>query len=83
VDEAEEETKEAEEVGNNNAVAESVASDAVADIAVTELGFAMKTPPDTAGDIDWLVLEVLLLSKVMAKVKDFSIIIVTSRVVVK
>ena len=53
VNENEEEAEEAEGVDDDDAVAESVAGEAVADIVViTELGFAMKTPPDTAEDVD-------------------------------
>ena len=52
VTENEEEAEEAEGVDDDDAVAESVAGEAVADIVITELGFAMKTPPDTAEDVD-------------------------------
>jgi hypothetical protein len=71
-------------VDDDDAVAGSVASDAVAVIVdVVELRFAKKTPPDTAEDVDWVVLEVLPLANVMVKIKDSSSVVVTSLVVVK
>ena len=71
-------------MGDDNAVEGLVAGDAVVDIfLVIESGLAIKAPLDTAEDVEWVVLEVLLLSKVMAKLQDFSSVIVTSFVVVK
>lgn len=85
--EAEEEAEEAEGVDNDEPIAGSVAGDAVAVIiGVVELRFAKKTPPDTAEDVDWVVLEVLEvlpLANVMVKMKDSSSVVVTSLVVVK
>jgi hypothetical protein len=68
-------------VDDDDAAAGSVAGDAVA--VIIELRLAKKTPPDTAEDVDWVVLEVLPLANVMVKMKDSSSVVVTSLVVVK
>ena len=79
VNEDKEEAEEAKRVDDDDIVVELVASEAVIDIIIiTELRFVIKTPLDTTEDVDWLVLEVLPLSKVMDKVKDSSIVIMTS-----
>jgi hypothetical protein len=71
-------------VDGDDAVAGPVAGDAVAVIVgVVELRLAKKTPPDTAEDVDWVVLEVLPLANVMVKMKDSSSVVVISLVVVK
>jgi hypothetical protein len=83
VDEADKEAEEAEGLNDDDAVVESVAGDAAAGIVATDSGPAAKTPPSTAEGVDWLALEVLLLSKIIDTVNGSSIVTVNSEVVVK